>query len=97
MAVDQQTLEVMAAFQRYVKSRALSEIAIYSLEDLRRADEVLGHRDSNADFRIALRNRIKEIDEKVERKYQSWVRSLGYVVVFAAGVLATLLAGWLVR
>jgi hypothetical protein len=97
MAVDQQTLEVMAAFQRYVKSRALSEIASYTLEDLRRADEVLGHRDINADFRIALRNRMKEIEGKGERKYQSWVRTIGYVVAFAAGVLATLLAAWLGR
>ena len=94
MAADQHALEVMSAFQRFVKSRKFAEIEHYSLEDLLHADESLGDRDVNASFRIALRNRIQDIQNNDEKNYQSWVRVVGYVVAFVAGVLATLLAGW---
>lgn len=95
MAADKHALEVMSRFQRYIKSRDLAEIERYSLENLLHADESLGDRDVNADFRIALRNRIQDIQNKDEKNYQSWVRVVGYVVAFVAGVLATLFAGWL--
>jgi len=97
MAADQHALEVMSAFQRYVKSRDLAEIEHYSLEDLLHADESLGDRDVNDAFRKALLNRIKVIENKDEKNYQSWVRAVGYVVAFVAGVLATLLADWLAK
>jgi len=97
MAADQHALEVMSAFQRYVKSRDLAEIEHYTLENLLHADESLGDRDISASFRIALRNRIQEIQGKVEKNYQSWVRVVGYVVAFVVGVLATLLEGWLTK
>lgn len=97
MAANQQTMEVMAAFQRYVKSQDLSEVEGYSLKDLLHADESLGNRDINASFRIALRNRIKALEDKNEKNYQSIVRAFSYVVAFAAGVLTTLLADWLTK
>ena len=93
MAAGKHALEVMSGFQRYIKSRDLAVIERYSLEDLRHADESLGDRDVNADFRIALRNRIQDIQNKDEKNYQSWVRVVGYRVAFVAGVLATPLAG----
>ena len=96
-AVDQQTIEIMAAFQQHVKSQYLSEISRYTLHDLKRADEVLGSRDLNDSFRIALRNRIKELEGQGEKKYQSHVRVIGYIVMFVLGVLATRLADWLVK
>jgi hypothetical protein len=76
MSVDQHTLEVMASFQRYIRSNDLSEVQRYSLEELRHADESLGHRDISADFRIALRNRMRDIEGKNEKIYQSLVRAL---------------------
>jgi len=97
MAADKHALEVMSTFQRYVKSRDLAEIACYTLTNLLHADESLGDRDVNADFRIALRNRIKDIQNNDEKNYQSWVRVVGYVVAFFAGVLATLLADWIAK
>lgn len=95
MVVDQQTLKVMRAFGRYVKSNALSEIASYSLKELQRADEVLGHRDLSADFRIALRGRIEDLKEEEKKKHQSRIRAIQYIVTFAIAVLAALLATWL--
>lgn len=71
MVVDQQTLKVMRAFGRYVKSNALSEIASYSLKELQRADEVLGHRDLSADFRIALRGRIEDLKEEEKKNIKA--------------------------
>jgi hypothetical protein len=97
MAADQHALEVMSAFQRYVKSRDLAEIEHYSLENLLHADESLGDRDVNTPFRIALRNRIQNIKNNDEKNYQSLVQIVGYVVTFVAGVLATLLADWLTK
>lgn len=95
MVVDKQTLKVMSAFQRYVKSNKLSEIASYSLKELQQADRVLGHRDTNDDFRIALRSRIETLKEEEKRKYQSQIRAIQYIVTFAIAVLAALLTTWL--
>jgi len=87
--------ETMAAFQRYLSTNDRSEIEVLSLEVLRSADEQYGQRDLNAGFRIALLNRIKEIEEDSQRQHQSKIRALGYVVTFALGVLVTLAVSYL--
>lgn len=95
MTVDQKTLEIMAAFQNYIRSQDSTGIEQYTVTELLHADESLGNRDLNDSFRLALRNRIKYLESNSEKKYQSLVRTIGYIVAFVAGVLSTLLAGWL--
>jgi hypothetical protein len=94
-ALDQRTMEIMAAFQRYEKSGDISEVASIKLEELRHTDVRLGNRDIDAGFRIALRNRIRELESLSEKKYQSWVRAVGYIVAFALSVLSTMVVNWL--
>lgn len=93
--LDQRTMEIMAAFQRYEKSGDIGEVASIKLEELRHADVRLGNRDIDSGFRIAIRNRIKEIESVGEKKYQSWVRAVGYIVAFALGVISTVVVNWL--
>lgn len=93
--LDQKTMEIMAVFQRYEKSGDISEVASIKLEELRHADVRLGNRDIDAGFRIALRSRVRELESLSEKKYQSWVRALGYIVTFALGALSTIVVNWL--
>jgi len=95
--LDQGVMEVVAAFQRFVKTQTLGEIDKYNLADLQQVDAALGNRDLNAGFRIAMRQRIADMQMSGERKHQSWVRIVGYAVAFAVGVLATLTAQWLTK
>ncbi|MCI0400099.1 MAG: hypothetical protein L0Z68_02190 [Gammaproteobacteria bacterium] len=93
----ERTMEVMEAFQRYTKSGSLREIDSIELEELKLADVRLGNRDTEASFRIALRNRILELEAKNEKRYQSWVRAVGYIAAFALGVISTLVVNWLTK
>lgn len=95
--LDPSVMEVVAAFQRFVKTQTPEEIDKYTLADLQQVDAALGNRDLNAGFRIAMRQRIADMQTSGERKYQSWVRIVGYAVAFAVGVLVTLVAQWLTK
>lgn len=88
-------MEVVTAFQRYDKSGAISEIVLIKLEELRRTDVRLGNRDVNSGFRIALRNRIRDLEAISDKQHQSLVRTVGYIVAFTIGVLSTLVVNWL--
>ena len=88
-------MEVVTAFQRYDKSRAISEIVLIKLEELRRTDVRLGNRDVNSGFRIALLNRIRDLEAISDKQHQSLVRTVGYIVAFTIGVLSTLVVNWL--
>jgi len=95
--LNKETAEVMAAFQRYIKSGDPAEIEAFGLAELRLADTRLGNRDIGADFRLAIQNRIADIEAASEKTYQSKVRVIGYVVAFAIGVLSTLLVQWITK
>lgn len=71
------------------------EIEGITLRELRDADAMHGNRDLEADFRIAMRNRIRELEEKAARERESYIRVVGYVVSFSLGVLATMVAIWI--
>ena len=88
-------MEVVTAFQRYDKSGAISEIVLIKLEELRRTDVRLGNRDVNSGFRIALLNRIRDLEAISDKQHQSLVRTVGYIVAFTIGVLSTLVVNWL--
>lgn len=89
--------EIAAAFQSFIKTRDYSSIGAFSVQELRNADEVIGNRDVNDSYRIALRNRIKALDDQHAKDYQSHIRVVGYLVAFALGVLSTVAAYWLLK
>lgn len=69
--VNEETLKVMAAAQRFVKSGDLAVLQEFNLETLKMADYQLGGRDVNDGWRKAIQDLIKEreaIPEIVEIK-----------------------------
>lgn len=50
-----------------------------------------------AGLRIALRNRIKTIEEENDKKHQSNIRVVGYLVTFCLGVLVAVAAFYLTK
>lgn len=96
-ALNKETFELMSAFQRYIKTGNHAEIEAFSLAELRLADTRLGNRDVGADFRLAIQRRITDLEANSEKTYQSKVRTIGYIVAFAIGVLSTLLVQWITK
>ena len=96
-ALDPSVMEVVAVFQRFVKTQIPAEIDKYTLDYLKQVDAALGNRDLNTGFRIAIRQRIAHMQTSSERRYQGGVRIVGYAVTFAIGVLATLFAQWITK
>jgi hypothetical protein len=84
--------EIVATFQRYQASNDRSEIDAISVSELRMTDEQLGQRDVGAGFRIAILNRIRELDEEARRKHESKIRAWNLVVGIAVGLLVAGLA-----
>lgn len=84
--------EIVSAFQRYLASNDRSEINAISVNELRMTDEQLGQRDVGAGFRIAILNRIRELDEDARRVHESKIRAWNLVVGVIAGLLLAGLA-----
>lgn len=81
------TQEIRSAFQRYVKSRDFSVIKVFTLSELREADEQLGDNDIESGYRIAMRNRIKDIELENAKAYNSKIRALQLITAFIIGLL----------
>lgn len=79
--------EIASAFQRYLASNSRSEIELFSLDELRSTNEQLGQRDVGEGYRIAIRNHIKDIEEKERRRHESKIRAWNLVVVVLVGLL----------
>ena len=56
---DQRKQEIVAAFQRSLKRDNGEEIEAIGLVEVKQADEMLGNRDTDAGFRLAMRNATK--------------------------------------
>ncbi len=84
--------EILAAFQASFKRDNSAQIEVYSLSELRDADAMLGDRDLNAGYRIALRNRIAELEQGESRKYESKVRAWNLVTGIIIGLVIAGLA-----
>lgn len=94
---NEEKLRVMSNFQKYLVSRDISEIQQYSLEDLKHADASFGNLDLNAGFRIALRNRIKDLEAVEERIRQGGNQRFLYFAYFVSGIVVAVLAQWIIK
>lgn len=92
---EQRKAEVVAIFQVSFKRDNKSDIEALTLSELRDTDEMLADRDINAGFRLALRNRIRDLEAIECRKYDSYIRAWNLAVGVFAGILITLAATWL--
>ena len=87
--------EIAAAFQDYLTSNDASKIDTYSLQELRSADEQLGERDISAGFRIALQNKISDLELKEKRKYECKLRAMNLLIGILIGFVIAVFVGWL--
>lgn len=79
--------EIATAFQRYLASNNRFEIELFSLDELRSTNEQLGQRDVGEGYRIAILNRIKDIEENERRRHESKIRAWNLVVGVLVGLL----------
>ena len=92
---DQRKQEIVAAFQRSFKRDNKEEIEAINITELKQADEMLGNRDINAGFRLAMQNRIKELEINEQRQHESKIRAWNLVTGVLIGLVIWGLAEWL--
>ena len=95
MIPHQRSNDIVSAFQRYRSSNDTSEIDTFTLKELRSADEFLGARDLNKGFRIALKNKIKDLELNESRTHESKVRAWQLVTTLIVGLTVGGLSVWL--
>jgi hypothetical protein len=91
--------EIVQAFQASFKRDNAPDIEAIPLVEMRQADEMIGDRDLNSGYRIALRNKIREIEEKEQqssqRTYENKIRAWNLFVGIIAGVVIAVIGDWL--
>ena len=87
--------EIVSIFQRYLANNDPSEINKIKLQDLVAAEERLGLRGINADFRAVIKNKIKDLELKEARKYESRIRAWSLVTGLIIGLTIAGIAAWL--
>ena len=96
---DQRKQEIVAAFQRSLKRDNGEEIEAIGLVEVKQADEMLGNRDTDAGFRLAMRNRIKELEnaesKQEQREHESKIRAWNLVTGILIGLVIAGIAKWL--
>ncbi len=89
--------EILAAFQASLKRDNSEQVESYSLSELRDADAMLGDSDVNAGYRLALQNRIADLEKGGDRKHESKVRArtlvIGAIITLVIAGLAKFLFG----
>ena len=97
MQMSQETWNVVAAFQRFVKDNDNSEIEGFTLAELQHANQQLGSNDENANFRLAIKDRIADLQQQNQRKHESriraWVWLFGILVALVIAGLTKLVFG----
>jgi hypothetical protein len=94
---NEEKLKVMSNFQKYLASKDISEITQYSLEDLKHVDASFGNLDLNAGFRIAMRNRIKDLEALQAQQREGSNQRLLYFAYFVSGVVIAVVAQWIIK
>jgi len=87
--------EIVSIFQRYLASNDPSEINKIKSEDLVTAEERLGLRGINPDFRAVIKNKIKELEIKEARKHESKIRAWNLFTGLILGLTVAGIAAWL--
>ena len=87
--------EIVSMFQRYLKNNDPSEINKIKLEDLVAADERLGLRDINSNFRTVIKNKIKDLELKEARKHESKIRAWNLFTGLILGLTIAGVVAWL--
>lgn len=95
MPISPDSWRLIAAFQRFIKNNDKREIEQFSLSELERADQELGQKDLQANFRLAIKSQIASLLKRVDRKHESKVRALQVVVALVAALAVAGLSKYL--
>ena len=87
--------EIISIFQRYLANNDPSEINKIKLEELVAAEERLGLRGINPDFRAVIKNKINDLKLKEASKHESRIRAWNLVTVLILGLTIAGIAAWL--
>ena len=87
--------EIISIFQRYLANNAPSEINKIKLEELVAAEERLGLREINPDFRAVIKNKINDLKLKEASKHESRIRAWNLVTGLILGLTIAGIAAWL--
>ncbi len=79
--------QIVAIFQRYLNTGDGTEVRGLTLQEIRSADEQLGQRDVGAGFRIAMQNRITELQAAEQRMHESKIRAWNLVTGIIIGLV----------
>ena len=79
--------EITSAFQHFVNTYDINEISSLSIDEIRSAINYLGQRDVNAGFRLAMQDRIKELELKQQKRHEGKIRAWNTIAVLVCGVL----------
>lgn len=87
--------EIISIFQRYLANNDPSEINKVKLEELVAAEERLGLRGINPDFRAVIKNKINDLKLKEASKHESRIRAWNLVTGLILGLTIAGIAAWL--
>ena len=87
--------EIISIFQRYLANNDPSEINKIKLEELVAAEERLGLREINPDFRAVIKNKINDLKLKEASKHESRIRAWNLVTGLILGLTIAGIAAWL--
>jgi len=92
--LSKETWIVINEFQKHLKGKD-SIVEKFSLEEIRKADENMGARDESKSFRLAMKNRIQELQQTAERKRQSHIRAWVLFTTVLVGLLVGAILKWM--
>ena len=79
--------EIVAIFQRSLRQDNSAEMETVTVDELRNVNAMLGQRDVNEGYRIAIQDRIKWLDVTEHRRHESNVRAWDYVMGIVTGLI----------
>ena len=89
--------EIITAFGAHLGRDSPEEISSFALSDLQDAESMLGNWDLNASYRVALRNRISEMEDRAKQEHEDklpkFIAAIGKILV--TGAIITLVVSFL--
>jgi len=87
--------QIISMFQRYLGSGDSSEIDELNIKDLVAAEEKMGLRGINPNFREVIKNKIRDLELKDARKHESKIRALNLITGLILGLVISGITAWL--
>ena len=87
--------EVITMFRRFLASNDSSEIDKLKAQDLAAVEARMGLRQVSPEFRNVIKNKIKDLELRETREYESKVRAWNLVTGFVLGLAVAGVSAWM--